>query len=80
MVYSSVLNTEVVPGDNAEGFLDGDVNTYVSSGLLQSDCKVSKFSGALSRNEDIIPGVQLATETATSVTLSIGRKMLKTAK
>jgi hypothetical protein len=34
LVYSKLLHTQIVPGDNADGFLDGKVEDYLSSGLL----------------------------------------------
>lgn len=79
LVHDSLLNTDVIPGSNAEGFLDGNLQTYLTSGLLQPDCKVAKFTGAISRDENVISAVQLASETATSSSISLGRKMLKLA-
>jgi hypothetical protein len=80
MVYSDLLHTEVVPGDNAEGFLDGSEKDYRSSGLLSADCKVARFVGASSRDEDAKRGLQLTSGTASSLNPGMSRKMLKTAK
>ena len=44
--YSELLETEVVPGTNAEGFLDGDVDSYLSSSLMRPDCAESRFARA----------------------------------
>ena len=44
--YSALLETNVVSGDNAEGFLDGDVNSYLSSSLMRPDCAESRFARA----------------------------------
>ena len=64
----------MVPGDNAEGFLDGAVDDYRTSSLLAPDCKFGRF-----QREEYVPagvaaGVQLTTSTASSVLLN--RKML----
>ena len=77
LVYSELLHTQVVPGDNAEGFLDGKVDDYLSSGLLKADCKVAHFKGTTERAEDSLGGVQLATSTISSASLSVSRKLLK---
>ena len=44
--YSDLLATEVVSGNNAEGFLDGDVDSYLSSSLMRPDCAESRFARA----------------------------------
>lgn len=78
LVYSELLHTEVIPGDDAEGFLDGSEKDYKSTGLLTADCKVSRFSGGVSRAETSESGLQLVSGTATS-TIGVSRKMLKVA-
>ena len=78
-MFSELLNTEVIPGDNAEGFLDGKVKDYLSSSLLASDCKVSEFKGASMRSTGLARGVQVTSGSASGVSLSSGRKMLKRA-
>ena len=77
LVYSKLFHTHVVPGENAEGFLDGKADDYVSSGLLKADCKVARFNRALHRAEGILRGVQLVTGKASSAMLSVSRKFLK---
>lgn len=42
--YSKLLNKEVVPGDNGEGYLDGTVGDYKTSGIFSHDCSVSRFA------------------------------------
>ena len=44
--YNELLETEVVSGNNAEGFLDGDVECYMSSSLMRPDCAESRFARA----------------------------------
>ncbi|GJP67913.1 hypothetical protein CLOP_g24671 [Closterium sp. NIES-67] len=42
--YNPLLRANAVPGDNAEGFIDGTVEDYLVSGLLKSDCRFCRFS------------------------------------
>lgn len=77
LVFDKLLNAEVVPGENAEGFLEGKAADYKASGLLNADCKVARFTGAISRSADELKGVQLTSGEASSVSLSLSRKMLR---
>ena len=77
LVYSNLLGTKVVPGDNAEGFLDGTVEEYRSSAILLADCQVSRFS----RSQQLDEETSLAIEMSTRKTQAVGssglpRKML----
>eukprot|EP00475_Leptophrys_vorax_P012252 TRINITY_DN18667_c0_g2_i2.p1 TRINITY_DN18667_c0_g2~~TRINITY_DN18667_c0_g2_i2.p1 ORF type:complete len:572 (-),score=-18.39 TRINITY_DN18667_c0_g2_i2:521-2236(-) len=54
--WSSLLQTMVVPGDNAEGFIDGSVDEYEVTGLLKSDCTLCQFS----RAESVDPETRVA--------------------
>eukprot|EP00897_Mesotaenium_endlicherianum_P007512 jgi/Mesen1/678/ME000109S_10900 len=62
LVHSDLLGVEVVPGDNAEGFIDADVAAYKSSSLLSADCEVSRFAR----------GTRLDSESAKAMELSKG--------
>eukprot|EP00249_Psilotum_nudum_P037152 c968_g1_i1 orf=296-1228(-) len=42
-VWNSLLLVQQVDGPNGDGYLDGSVSDYVSSGLLHSDCRFSRF-------------------------------------
>jgi len=44
-VYSPLLNTQVVPGDNAEGFIDGRVEDYMVRDLFKADCLMPLCKG-----------------------------------
>lgn len=41
--YSKLLDKEIVPGDNGEGYLDGKVGDYETNGILSPDCAVNRF-------------------------------------
>eukprot|EP01018_Ginkgo_biloba_P018227 Gb_33389 [translate_table: standard] len=42
-IWNTLLLVQQVEGPNGDGYLDGSVNDYVSSGLLHSDCRYSRF-------------------------------------
>ncbi|CAI5535206.1 unnamed protein product [Closterium sp. Naga37s-1] len=42
--YNPLLRANAVPGDNAEGFIDGSVEDYLVSDLLKADCRFCRFS------------------------------------
>jgi hypothetical protein len=42
--FSDLLQAHVVKGENAEGFLDGKPEDYVTSGLLKDDCSIARFT------------------------------------
>lgn len=44
LVYDEILKVNVVPGENAEGFLDGNVLDYMVSDVFSYDCKYAMFS------------------------------------
>jgi hypothetical protein len=77
-VYSELLNAEVIPGDDAEGYLDGSEVDYRSTGLLNADCRMARFAGMSARADNSRVGLQLVSGQATS-TMATGRKMLKSA-
>lgn len=41
--FDDHLNVDIVPGENAEGFLDGSKENYESSELNRPDCGFSRF-------------------------------------
>ncbi|CAI5953853.1 unnamed protein product [Closterium sp. NIES-64] len=42
--WSDLLQVMVVPGDNAEGFIDGSMDDYEVTDLLKADCKMCRFT------------------------------------
>eukprot|EP00271_Cylindrocystis_brebissonii_P000700 TRINITY_DN10899_c0_g1_i1.p1 TRINITY_DN10899_c0_g1~~TRINITY_DN10899_c0_g1_i1.p1 ORF type:complete len:491 (-),score=39.16 TRINITY_DN10899_c0_g1_i1:1386-2858(-) len=42
--FSELLNVHMVKGDNAEGYLDGEVDDYRASALLKADCRMTRFA------------------------------------
>lgn len=62
LVRSDLLGVDVVPGDNAEGFIDGRVEDYLVSQVTRADCRYCRFARAaavdaeLSRALEIIEG------------------------
>lgn len=42
--FSKLLNKEIVPGDNGEGYLDGKVDDYQTKGVLSPECAVTRFA------------------------------------
>ncbi|CAI5469753.1 unnamed protein product [Closterium sp. Yama58-4] len=44
--WSQLLQVMVVPGDNAEGFIDGSMDDYEVTDLLKADCKMCRFMRA----------------------------------
>lgn len=66
--FSDILNTYVVPGDNAEGFLDGTVEDYRSSGLLRADCKFARFTRASFRDTETSKAIELTSSGVMSIT------------
>lgn len=56
LVWSDLLQVMMVPGDNAEGFVDGSVDDYQVSDLLKADCKLCQFA----RAEEVDPETRVA--------------------
>ena len=77
LVFSKVENMLVVPGDNAEGFLDEDESAYRASAFLLSDCKVSRFNRANQIDGD---RVQMASLAKSVGEYSMSSKMLRNAQ
>ncbi|GJP66401.1 hypothetical protein CLOP_g23328 [Closterium sp. NIES-67] len=73
MVYSKLFNAYVVPGDNAEGFIDGTVEDYQVSSLLHTDCDLCRFIRARSLDDETARAVELSTTVASSFT-ALGRR------
>ncbi|CAI5506688.1 unnamed protein product [Closterium sp. Naga37s-1] len=51
--WSDLLGVMVVPGDNAEGFIDGGMDDYEVSDLLKNDCKFCRFQRAESIDDEM---------------------------
>ncbi|CAI7836440.1 unnamed protein product [Closterium sp. NIES-53] len=43
----------VVPGDNAEGFIDGSMDDYEVTDLVKADCKMCRFTRAHAVDEEM---------------------------
>ncbi|CAI5469747.1 unnamed protein product [Closterium sp. Yama58-4] len=51
--WSDLLQVMVVPGDNAEGFIDGSMDDYEVTDLLKADCKMCRFTRAHAVDEEM---------------------------
>ncbi|GJP57030.1 hypothetical protein CLOM_g16069 [Closterium sp. NIES-68] len=51
--WSDLLQVMVVPGDNAEGFIDGRMDDYEVADLLKADCKLCRFTRAQAVDEEM---------------------------
>eukprot|EP00897_Mesotaenium_endlicherianum_P007246 jgi/Mesen1/654/ME000109S10880 len=74
--YNEQLAVHMVPGDNAEGFLDGEASDYEASGVLRSDCKASRFARAGELDQETAMAIELSSTSATN-SLSTSRKFLR---
>ncbi|CAI5536818.1 unnamed protein product [Closterium sp. Naga37s-1] len=59
LVHSDVLHEDVVPGDNAEGFIDGTVKDYQVSALSKADCRFCRFARAQLVDEEMARALEL---------------------
>jgi hypothetical protein len=50
--FDDLLQVHVIKGENAEGFLDGSSEDYVTSDLLKSDCAVARFAHSSAEQSD----------------------------
>ncbi|GJP32902.1 hypothetical protein CLOM_g17487 [Closterium sp. NIES-68] len=66
LVYSELFKTYVVPGDNAEGFIDGTVDDYKCSDLTHSDCTFCRFVRAEGLDDETALAVEMATGVSSS--------------
>ncbi|CAI7765510.1 unnamed protein product [Closterium sp. NIES-53] len=51
--WSDLLQVMVVPGDNAEGFIDGSMDDYEVTDLVKADCKMCRFTRAHAVDEEM---------------------------
>eukprot|EP00271_Cylindrocystis_brebissonii_P015443 TRINITY_DN3833_c0_g2_i2.p1 TRINITY_DN3833_c0_g2~~TRINITY_DN3833_c0_g2_i2.p1 ORF type:complete len:321 (-),score=32.61 TRINITY_DN3833_c0_g2_i2:804-1721(-) len=58
--YNKDLQIEQVPGNNAQGFLDGGEPDYRTTGLLNADCHVHRFAFFESANGESSEAIGLA--------------------
>eukprot|EP00897_Mesotaenium_endlicherianum_P002551 jgi/Mesen1/2323/ME000155S01413 len=81
LVMDEHLGVRVVPGENAEGFLDADVEAYRSSSLLEADCSFSRFVRASVLDEESSRAVELAKTPwfrgSAAAAASASRKMMR---
>ncbi|CAI5470835.1 unnamed protein product [Closterium sp. Yama58-4] len=59
LVHSDLLHEDVVPGDNAEGFIDGTVKDYQVSALSKADCRFCRFARAQLVDEEMARALEL---------------------
>ncbi|CAI5507815.1 unnamed protein product [Closterium sp. Naga37s-1] len=59
LVHSDLLHEDVVPGDNAEGFIDGTVKDYQVSVLSKADCRFCRFARAQLVDEEMARALEL---------------------
>lgn len=65
LVYSPLLNTKVVPGDNAEGFIDGRVEDYMVRDLFKADCAMCRFARERDIDEETARAMALSSMIST---------------
>ncbi|CAI5514792.1 unnamed protein product [Closterium sp. Naga37s-1] len=73
LVWSKLLKAYVVPGDNAEGFIDGTWEDYKTSELMRSDCNYCRFVRGTAMDDETASAVAMATSVSSSYS-SLGRK------
>ena len=56
----------VVPGDNAEGFLDGSVDDYQTSSVDRADCRVCRFTRSLVVDEETAQAIEMSVAVTSS--------------
>lgn len=79
LVWSEVLKAMMVPGDNAEGFIDGSVDDYKVSELVRSDCTYCRFTRAETVDDETSRAIEMAAGVSSSYSdngRSYSRKVL----
>ncbi|CAI5513119.1 unnamed protein product [Closterium sp. Naga37s-1] len=66
LVWSNLFKTQVVPGDNAEGFIDGTVDDYRCTDLAHSDCAFCRFVRAETLDDETASAIELAAGVSSS--------------
>ena len=66
----------MVPGDNAESFLDGQVADYRASSILKADCRIARFVRAVRQDLETAKAVELASGAGAGIFSNAPRKML----
>ncbi|GJP52559.1 hypothetical protein CLOM_g11661 [Closterium sp. NIES-68] len=59
LVHSDLLHEDVVPGDDAQGFIDGVVKDYQVSALTRADCRFCRFARAALVDEEMARALEL---------------------
>eukprot|EP01018_Ginkgo_biloba_P022018 Gb_08582 [translate_table: standard] len=52
--WNDLLLAQQVDGSNGDGYLDGSVSDYISSGLLYSDCHFSRFDANFDPSNEVL--------------------------
>lgn len=55
--WNNLLVAQQVDGPNGEGYLDGEVADYISSGILSSNCHFSRFDANFDPSNKVLPKV-----------------------
>lgn len=79
LVHSDLLKVDMVPGDNAEGFIGGVVEDYQVSAILRSDCKLCRFARATAVDEETARALALSGSATSSFSVT-PRKALLTSR
>ncbi|CAI5975632.1 unnamed protein product [Closterium sp. NIES-65] len=66
LVWSNLFKTQVVPGDNAEGFIDGTVDDYRCTDLAHSDCVFCRFVRSETLDNETASAIELAAGVSSS--------------
>lgn len=78
--WNDSWNAHVVLGDNAEGFLDGNVSDYKTSDLLQTDCRYCRFVRSQKRHSETTKVIDLMTPEVTATDKNGNGKKLTTGR
>lgn len=61
LIWNPQISKMVVPGDNAEGFIDGVVEDYLVSDLIKTQCKFCLFTRGVDVDEETANAMALST-------------------
>lgn len=74
LVFSKLLNTMVVPGDNADGFIDGVPEDYEVKDLERADCNLCRFARGTMVDEETTRAMAMSSVVTSS--MATARKLL----
>lgn len=77
LVRSDLLKMDVVPGDNGEGFLDGDVTDYETKDIFKPNCAFNRFARTDKIDEETASAIEISSQSGaeSGYRYSLPRKM-----